>query len=330
MAMKQKMRGSELIIGKRGELYHINISRKDGVPPRTLVTGDPQRVRDIAKFFDKCGKIDGERSNREYLTVWGNYKGKQVAVMGTGIGTDNIEIALLELHAVHEYDPEQDKWEEPPEKMRIIRFGTSGSPQKDIVLGMLGIGEHAIGLDNTGITYLHMPADKYTSVRQTRFTPGNKTADDILASVDSEMDLKIIPIVIPYVSTATPSVVRALINVAQRLGAPYETGIITSASGFFGNQGRQIGRASNILIPNLQKMLATINVQTEDGRTIRTVANEMESSALFRIAGEILGYEVATVCSVIANRAEGEFISLETYQQSFQNGVKVALEALVE
>jgi uridine phosphorylase len=327
MAMKQQMHGSELIISKKGVLYHINLSREKGFPPRFIVTGDPKRVKGMAKFFDNDGKIYGRIAHREYVSVWGEYKGMPIAIMGTGIGTDNIEIGSVEWHAVREFEYRNGIWQPPSGDEIMVRLGTSGSPQRKIRLGTLAIGEHAIGLDNTGLFYLHKPFGEYVDLREILYTPGNEVAKAILDQIETGLS-RYLQIIQPYVSTATPTVVQALIQASEAIGAPYETGIITSASGFFGPQGRQVGRASNILVPNLQEILATIQVEAEDGRTIRTVANEMESSTLFRIVGEILGYKTGTVCSVIANRAEGEFIGKEEYAKSMENGTRVSLEAV--
>ena len=68
MALKQLMKGSELIISNKGELYHISLARKHGFPPRFLMVGDPGRVKQVAKHFDG-GEIKGKQENREYVSV---------------------------------------------------------------------------------------------------------------------------------------------------------------------------------------------------------------------------------------------------------------------
>ncbi len=331
--MARTMRGSELIISPEGTLYHINMARKDGFPSRFLLVGDPNRVATAAKFFDE-GEVLGRTANREYVTVWGKFKGLPVAVMGTGIGTDNCEIALAELHAVHEFEHGSGTWETRDDPLTLIRVGTSASPQKDIKLGTLGISAHAIGLDNTGLFYLHKPAAEYSSDPDSVFyTPGNETARKIWESVTGELPAMILHAIRPYVSTATPQVVSALEEAAKILTASeaivgFETGITTSASGFFGPQGRQVGRLGNIAIPDLQERIAKVRVALVSGGVLRTTNNEMESSTLLRLAAEILRYPSAAVCSIIANRAEGEFITSEGYTKSIDGALLVGFMAM--
>ena len=330
MGLKQAMSGSELIINRdTGTLYHINISRKDGFPPRFLLVGDPQRVREAAKFFDDG--VKGEKVNREFVSVWGNYKGLPVAAMGTGIGTDNTEIALVELHAVHEYLYETDAWEQPKEPLTLIRIGTSASPQRDIKLGTLAITEHAIGLDNTGLFYLHKPFADYTDLDEIYYAPNSRTARRIWEQLTKVLPLAALDIIRPYVSTATPAVVAALIESAKSTAdVRFESGLTTTAPGFFAPQGRAIGRLSNILIPDLQERLAMLtvrrNLAIEDN--LRASNNEMETSLLLRVAAEILGYRAGAICLVIANRAEGEFITPEQFARGVDAAVLTGLEAL--
>lgn len=364
--MPEARRESELIMTERDdekqrgdgrrtkELYHIALARKDGVPPNMLLVGEPDRAKVVAGFFDNG--VEGSAAHREFVTFWGTYKGVPVAVMGTGIGVDNSEIASVELHAVHEYDPEKDEWDAEPARRTVIRVGTSASPQADIPLGSLGVTSHAIGLDNAGLYYLHpgkKTLDDYEDPLGVYYTPDNPVAKAIFDEVRREIWDATHGVIRPYVSTATPAVVEALKNAAGKNGMPLDsgigayTGITTSAPGFFGPQGRQIGRLSNIILPDLQDRLARIRiplpsggvmrvadadepVKFEDGRVVRAVNNEMEASVLNRINGEILGHQVGAVCLVIANRNQGDFITPEGYQEGVRRACQVALDAIVE
>lgn len=352
--MSERMHGSELIIGDKGELYHINLKGADGVPGNLLLVGETSRAEEVAKFFDEG--IEGSAQHREFFTVWGKYKGHGVAAMGTGIGTDNTEIASVESHAMHEYDVEDDSWAETPAKRTIIRVGTSGSPRAHIPVGSLGIARHAIGLDNTGLYYLHYPTPEGYEDKEFGpfYTPDNEGARLVFEEVRKQ--LWHTGVVRPYVSTATPAVVKALEDAAVKNGMPLEqgvgayTGITSSASGFFGPQGRRIGRLQNILIPDLQDRLAAISARFPGGpgglgsmidmgggefqpagsRRELVVNNEMESSALFRLNGEILGHNTGAVSIIIANRNKGEFIpTKEAYADGVRKAIKVALDAIV-
>lgn len=367
--MPEARRESELIMTERDdeagrgdgrrtkELYHIALARRDGVPPNMLLVGEPDRAKVVAGFFDNG--VEGSAAHREFATYWGKYKGVPVAVMGTGIGVDNSEIASVELHAAHEYDPEKDEWDEEPARRTIIRVGTSASPQADVPLGSLGVTSHAIGLDNTGLSYLHHPRlEDYPGINDGEpfapyYTPGDPVAWAIFHETQRRIWDATRGIIRPYVSTATPQVVEALKNAAGKNGLPLDagigayTGITTSAPGFFGPQGRQIGRLSNVILPDLQDRLARIRiplpsggvmrvadveepVALEDGKVVRAVNNEMEASVLNRINGEILGHKVGAVCLVIANRNKGEFITPDGYQEGVRRACQVALDAVVE
>lgn len=358
--MPETRRESELIMTERDDrvrtrqLYHIALARQDGVPSNMLLVGEPDRAKVVAEFFDNG--MEGSAAHREFVTFWGKYQGVPVAVMGTGIGTDNSEIASVELHAVHEYDAGKDEWDKEPARRTIVRVGTSASPQADVPLGSLGVTSHAIGLDNTGLFYLH-PGKKtvndYRDPLGMYYTPDNPLARAIFDQVRKEIWDATNWVIRPYVSTATPQVVAALQNAAHGHGLPLDsgigayTGITTSAPGFFAPQGRQIGRLRNIVLPDLQDRLARIRiplpsggvmrvadvdepVALEDGKVVRAENNEMEASVLNRINGEILGHNVGAVCLVIANRNKGDFITPEGYQEGVRRACKVALDAVVE
>lgn len=325
------MSGSELIISDKGDLYHINFGRKQKVPTNMLLVGEPDRVNLVTEFFDRG--IEGEARHREFVTLWGHYRGVPVAAMGTGIGTDNTEIAVVERHAADEYNPETDAWEDPVKGVKI-RVGTSASPQEDVPLGSLAITEHAIGLDNTGLYYLHHP--RVTDYADPEFgpfyTPGNENARRVFEAVRAQLWHQ--GVVRPYVSTMTPRVVAALQENARLAGIPMEegigayTGITSSASGFYGAQGRRIGRLSNILIPDLQDRLQALRAERTDGTVLRVNNNEMEASVLGRLNAEILGDDAGAVCLVIANRQKGQFITPEDFDRGIRKAIKVALEAV--
>jgi uridine phosphorylase len=80
----------------------------------------------------------------------------------------------------------------------------------------------------------------------------------------------------------------------------------------------------------LQEILAKMEIKLREfGITgLKPVTNEMESSALFRIAGEYQGHRTGTVCAILANRAEGEFITPEGYTKAVDGALLIGLETL--
>ncbi|NMH88805.1 purine-nucleoside phosphorylase [Flavivirga algicola] len=105
----------------------IHIEAKKGdIAETILLPGDPVRAKWIAEtFFDNPVCFNKIRNMFGYT---GNYKGKRVSVMGTGMGVPSISIYAHEL--ITEYDVKN-----------LIRVGSAGSYQehikiRDIVLAM--------------------------------------------------------------------------------------------------------------------------------------------------------------------------------------------------
>src|SRR5210317_1640496 len=99
----KKFEPSELTLDKAGKLYHLGISGED-IADTVILVGDPDRVAFVGTFFES---ICFENQNREFCTLTGIYKGKELTVMSTGIGTDNIDIVLNELDAAVNIDLEK-------------------------------------------------------------------------------------------------------------------------------------------------------------------------------------------------------------------------------
>lgn len=128
---------AEVVKDSKGKQYHIGLTKND-IADKIILVGDPDRAKRIAKMLDK---IEVEKSNREYLTFTGKYKGFSISVMATGMGCDNTEIAVIELC--------QLKF-----PITIIRCGTCGALQKDIGIGDLVISSGALRLENTSTFFV--------------------------------------------------------------------------------------------------------------------------------------------------------------------------------
>jgi uridine phosphorylase len=100
-----------------------------------------------------------------------------------------------------------------------------------------------------------------------------------------------------YPAIAHRDVVWALEDACRDLGYAYHVGITATAPGFFAPQGRAM-RTLPVRYPDL----------TEELRSQGVVNLEMESSALFVLAG-LAGSRAGTVCAVYAQRAAGTFIA---------------------
>ncbi len=121
---------SEMILNARGAIYHLNL-KPDEIGSTIFLVGDPDRVKEISKHFDK---IEYEGEYREFITHTGFIGKKRLSVISTGIGTDNIDIALNELDALVNIDFTTREVMSATSSLNIIRIGTCGALQADIQL----------------------------------------------------------------------------------------------------------------------------------------------------------------------------------------------------
>ena len=91
---------TDLILNPDGSIYHLHLLPEE-IADTILLVGDPGRVGLVSSRFDR---IDLRKSNREFVTHTGSYRGKRISVISTGIGTDNIDIVINELDALVSVD----------------------------------------------------------------------------------------------------------------------------------------------------------------------------------------------------------------------------------
>ena len=119
-----------------GRKHHIGLRRGD-VGRYVLLPGDPDRVEVIAQHFDRPRFV---AQRREYTTWVGELDGVHVACTSTGIGCPSTAIAVEELHDIG--------------VDTFIRVGTSGSMQRHIKPGSIGVVSGAIRDEGTSRHYL--------------------------------------------------------------------------------------------------------------------------------------------------------------------------------
>lgn len=124
--------------------YHIDLAPGE-LADYILLPGDPDRTARITPMLDD---VEIERRHREFASVTGTYKGLRVSVVSTGIGTDNVEIAMAEILAI-------------TERPTLIRIGSCGVLRDDIALGDLVITSGAVRLESTTSYFVH---DGYPAV----------------------------------------------------------------------------------------------------------------------------------------------------------------------
>ena len=124
--------------------YHIDLGPGE-LAEYLLLPGDPDRTSRIARLLDD---VELERRHREFASVTGTYRGQRVSIVSTGIGTDNVEIAMAEILAI-------------TNRPTIIRVGSSGGLQPEMGLGDLVITTGSVRLETTTNWFVH---DGYPAV----------------------------------------------------------------------------------------------------------------------------------------------------------------------
>ena len=283
---------SELIITGRGAIYHLDL-RPEELADTIIVVGDPDRVKKVSIHFDK---IECRQQHREFITHTGFIGNKRLSVMSTGIGPDNIDIAINELDALANIDFETREIKKDFKKLNIIRFGTSGSLQADIPVDSFVASTHGLGLDNLLNFYSY-----------------KKSADE------KDMAEAFIEQTALNTSITTPYAFKGSEILLKKFGDAFYKGITVTCPGFYGPQGRilRLGVSS----PGLIDRLTHFNFNNN-----RITNFEMETSAIYGL-GRLLGHECLSVNAIVANRVVQQFS--KDSNAAVERLIKAALEALV-
>ncbi|WBO85547.1 nucleoside phosphorylase [Hymenobacter yonginensis] len=266
---------SELIFNKDGSIYHLNL-QPDHIADTIITVGDPERVPMVSQHFDSIETII---SKREFVTHVGYYKGKRLAVISTGMGTDNIDILLNELDALVNIDfvTREPRPLEERIALRIVRVGTSGALQADIPIGSHLVSEHAVGLDSL-----------------MQFYPLVETGLEVAIGAGVQQALGL---------DYRPYCVRGNDLLREQLGAGMVVGNTLTCPGFYGPQGRVL--RLDLRIPNLIEQFQNFRHESAEGE-FRLTNFEMETAGYYAL-GRLLGHEVVSLNAIVANRATGEF-----------------------
>lgn len=286
-----KLSDTDLILNSDGSAYHLHI-RNEHIADHVIVVGDQSRVEQISKHFDK---LEVKIQNREFLTHTGRVGKNRITVLSTGIGTDNIDIAVNELDAAINIDPKTRQVRAVKRKLNIIRIGTSGALQADIPVGSFVISEFGLGFDGL-IHYYNYEFDELERV----------LVDKIVQHLKLTKELST-----PYVCKGS----ELLIN---KLGEGMISGITATASGFYGPQGRKL--RLQLKDPGIEDRLGNFSYQN-----YRITNFEMETSALYGL-GSMLGHDCCTCCAVIANRIRQEFS--KDYHKDIDRLIQTVLERI--
>lgn len=264
---------TNILLNSDGRVYHLAVAG-DELADNILLVGDPSRVDLLGELLSE---VHFRSRNREFNTITGQYNGTPVTILSTGIGTDNIDIVVNELHIAANYNPQLCQFT-GNRSLNLIRIGTSGALQPDIEPGSVVISEYAIGLDNLFFFY-----NDVNGVRQRDMETG------LMQSMAWPPELQ------------TPYIAGCTYGLANRLNISGMRGITITAPGFYAPQGRSAALPE--ACPGLTSQMASFTWQH-----LRVLNYEMETSALYAL-GRSMGHKTLTVCLILANRIRNEFLS---------------------
>lgn len=285
-----KLSESDLVINEDGSIYHLNL-RPEDISNTIITVGDPDRVSEITKYFDR---VELKKGKREFITHTGYLGQKRLTVLSTGIGTDNIDIVINELDALVNIDLESREIKKELTSLNIIRIGTSGAVQPDLPMGTILASSFGLGLDALMNYYVQEHSGEEHSLLdhiKTHFA-----------------HLKHIH---PYLTSASPELLNTI-------GKDLIQGITVTAPGFYAPQGRQV-RAKNA-VPNFIQMINSFKQGP-----YRMTNLEMETAGIYALS-KTLGHKALSINAILASRVNFEF-SKEP-QKVVETAIKLILERL--
>jgi len=262
---------SELILNPDGSIYHLKLLPGD-IAPLVITVGDMERVAQVSRYFDT---IEMKKGNREFLTHTGSLSGKRISVISTGIGTDNIDIILGELDALHNIDFTTRRTRAEKIQLSIVRIGTSGALQPWIDVDSFVLGETAVGLD--GLMHFY-------------HSQGFRD-DPLEKAIVAQLELHGKQIH-PYAVACDAGLAEAF----RSDGILSGTGV--TSPGFYGPQGRELRLAPRLM--DLEK-LASFDFNGQ-----KLTHMEMETAGIYGLA-KLLGHRAVSLNAILANRPKGEF-----------------------
>jgi uridine phosphorylase len=270
----QHIGASELIINKRGAIYHLNL-RPEELADTVITVGDPDRVARVSRHFDS---IEHRHQHREFITHTGYIGKKRISVISTGIGPDNIDIVLNELDALANINLETREVKPSLKSLQVIRIGTSGALQGDIPVDSFVASTHGIGMDNL----LHFYR-----------VPVHEEERELLQAFETQTQLHN-HLSHPYVFSAGAALLRQFTE-------GFHHGITVTCPGFYGPQGRVL--RLGLALPGFNDALSAFRFGQH-----RITNFEMETAAIYGL-GRALGHSCLSLNVIVANRVSKTFSS---------------------
>ena len=290
---KKYFAASELIINSDGSVFHLHL-KPEHLADKVILVGDPGRVALVASHLNN---IECEVESREFRTVTGQYEGKRITVVSTGIGCDNIDIVMNELDALANIDFNTRMEKEQTRSLEIVRIGTCGGMQLNTPEGTFVCSEYSVGFD--GLLNFYAGRNAVCDLQMERALINHLGWTGNMCQ--------------PY-----PYVIKADETLVERIAEGMVRGITVACGGFFGPQGRQL--RIPLADPNQNE-----KIESFEYNGLHITNFEMESSALAGLA-RLMGHHATTVCMVIANRRAGRADT--AYKNHIDDLIKLVLERL--
>lgn len=290
---KKYFAASELIINGDGSVFHLHL-KPEHLADKVVLVGDPGRVALVASHLNN---IECEVESREFRTVTGQYEGKRITVVSTGIGCDNIDIVMNELDALANIDFNTRMEKEQTRSLEIVRIGTCGGLQLNTPEGTFVCSEYSVGFD--GLLNFYAGRNAVCDLQMERALINHLGWTGNMCQ--------------PY-----PYVIKADETLVERIAEGMVRGITVACGGFFGPQGRQL--RIPLADPNQNE-----KIESFEYNGLHITNFEMESSALAGLA-RLMGHHATTVCMVIANRRAGRADT--AYKNHIDDLIKLVLERL--
>ena len=289
--MKNQIPESELILNPDGSIYHLHLLPED-VADTIIFVGDQDRVPQVSKHFDR---IEVKKQKREFVTHTGYIGSKRLSVISTGIGTDNIDIVLNELDALVNVNLDTRTVKEKLTSLDIIRIGTSGALQEDVLVDSVLISSHGLGLDGLMQFYDYEETDEIAG---------------LLTEMDEQLGLVFV----------NPYLFKAGEGLFNKFVPHYAHGITATCCGFYGPQGRML-RAER----KYDNLIDKLNGIAAQGKRITNF--EMETAGIYGMAS-LLGHGAISVNAILANRINHTFS--RNPEAIVETAIKQVLEILTK
>ncbi|MFM7309970.1 MAG: nucleoside phosphorylase, partial [Flavobacteriales bacterium] len=257
---------SELVLRNDVSLYHLGV-RREHIADKVIIVGDPDRVSKISQRFEY---LEVKISSREFVIHTGQYQGKRITVVSSGIGVDNIDIVINELDAAVNVDLKTREIRLPGDRtsLQILRLGTCGSLHSDIPVGTHICSRYAFAVDGVPWSY-----------------EAQSTEDECALTQELQNHFEWLNHPSLYSAAAGESLF-------QQLSEGCISGITATANGFYGPQGRSVRLKS--------RMNQRINDYTSfEWKGYRITNFEMECAGIYALSS-MLGHQALTLCVALA------------------------------